>query len=83
MHEMLDLVMQIFIISSQAQAISHCVFTFLDTFLHDKDGSLGLKLQLFMERQGLNLHKKLLQYLNSKSSPHVSDPVCRFIEHLF
>ena len=36
-----------------------------------------------MERQGLNLHKKLLQYLNSKSSPHVSDPVCRFIEHLF
>lgn len=36
-----------------------------------------------MNRHGTNLHKKLIQFLNNKSSPHVSDPVCRFIEHLF
>ena len=80
---MLSLAMQIFIISSQAQAISHCVYAFLDTFNKDEDGELGQLLQLCMDRQGINLHKKLLQYLNSKSTPHVSDPVCRFIEHLF
>lgn len=35
--QMLDINMQIFMFSSQAQAISHCVFSFLDTFLKVKE----------------------------------------------
>ena len=40
-------------------------------------------LMTFISRQGNKVHKKLLQFLNSKSAPTVTDPVCRFIEYMF
>ena len=38
---------------------------------------------MLMKRHGDKVHKKILQFLNSKSAPTVSDPVCRFIEYMF
>ena len=40
-------------------------------------------LMTFISRQGNKVHKKLLQFLNSKSVITVTDPVCRFIEYMF
>ena len=78
-------------VSSQAQAVSHCMYTFLDALKMSnkpgmtKNGEVSDEeyLMTFISRQGSKVHKKLLQFLNSKSSPTVTDPVCRFIEYMF
>ena len=79
--ELLEVTMQIFMISSQAAAISHCIYTFLETCRFSSSDELGL-LRL-IKRNNIKFHKKLFLYLNSRSAPTVSDPVCRFLDHLF
>jgi len=79
--DMLAVSMQIFMLSSQAQAISHCVFTFLDVFKRGGDDEKFLL--TLMNRYGVKVHLKLLQFVNNKSAQTVSDPVCRILDYLF
>ena len=74
--------MQVLVFSSQAQAISHCIYTFLDVFKRngrDEDFLLTL-----VTRQGIKIHVKMLSFLNNmKNESTVSDPVCRLLDYLF
>ena len=36
-----------------------------------------------IQKLGDQIHKKLIQYLHNRSAPSISDPVCRFLIHMF
>ena len=81
-HKLLQICMQIFILSSQAQAISHCVFTFLQIFGKRNNHEDETFLFTLIARLGDKVHKKMLQYINNRSVQTVADPVCRLFKYI-